>query len=320
MDNLKRIFILFFVILGITTLILVGCNVGCIDDDDDHSEYSVAEIDNNGITEHRFKFNEHHFMTIVNDNGTFNLRPHPGVDVNGWGASWYAQPFLPGAVLGNTSVGSVTSDKNGIHVSASGSVSRNASDTYGTWSFSMDFSYNPVEKKITGSGEYTITLENALSETTGDLNLYKIASNYLDDVPLLDPPGGIGDTGDMKQADVVGDTFNFTWIPPDQPAHFPGDVTNSLSVKVVGQYNNVDTAAQGYEAIAAAYKPTLTVLLTSQQSGLPMIFGGVFDVAKRQDFWEDNVGITPLILKQSTETEFHFYVNFESEALPGDGQ
>ena len=31
------------------------------------------------------------------------------------------------------------------------------------------------------------------------------------------------------------------------------------------------------------------------------------------------VGITPLILKRSIGTEFHFYVEFESVALPGDG-
>ena len=88
---------------------------------------------------------------------------------------------------------------------------------------------------------------------------------------------------------------------------------------MIGQYNNINTVAQGYEAIAAAYKPTLTVQLTSQNSDSPMIFGGVFDVTKNQDFWEDNVGITSLILKQSTKTNFTFFVNFESEAILGDG-
>ena len=28
-----------------------------------------------------------------------------------------------------------------------------------------------------------------------------------------------------------------------------------------------------------------------------MIFGGIYDTNKAQDFWEDNVGITPIILK-----------------------
>ena len=280
--------------------------------------YSIEQVDNNGITEHRFMFNKHHFMTLIDDNGTLNLRPRPGVDVNGWGSSWYVQPFLPGAVLGHTIIDSLTADSEGIHVSASGSVSYGESSTYGTWSITMDFNYNAAEKKITGIGEYSIILDETLTDTTGDLNLYKIASNYLDDVPLLS--AGIGDTGDMKQADVVGDSFNFTWVPPDQPSYFPNDISDYLLIDVVGQYNNVDTEAQGYEPIEPAYKPSLKVILISQQAGLEMIFGGIYDWEKRQLFWEDNVGITPLILKQSTETEFRFNVEFESKALPGDGQ
>ena len=284
----------------------------------DFTPYSIEQVDNNGITEHRFMFNKHHFMTLIDDNGTLNLRPRPGVDVNGWGSSWYVQPFLPGAVLGHTIIDSLTADSEGIHVSASGSVSYGESSTYGTWSITMDFNYNAAEKKITGIGEYSIILDETLTDTTGDLNLYKIASNYLDDVPLLS--AGIGDTGDMKQADVVGDSFNFTWVPPDQPSYFPNDISDYLLIDVVGQYNNVDTEAQGYEPIEPAYKPSLKVILISQQAGLEMIFGGIYDWEKRQLFWEDNVGITPLILKQSTETEFRFNVEFESKVLPGDGQ
>ena len=45
-----------------------------------------------------------------------------------------------------------------------------------------------------------------------------------------------------------------------------------------------------------------------------MIFGGIYDTAKSQDFWEDNVGITPLIQRTSTQTAFDFDVMFESKA------
>jgi hypothetical protein len=72
--------------------------------------------------------------------------------------------------------------------------------------------------------------------------------------------------------------------------------------------------------IEPAYKPSLKVRLTIQQPGIPMISGAIYDRAKSQDFWADNIGITPLILKESTETQFQFTVEFESKALPGDGQ
>jgi hypothetical protein len=84
----------------------------------------------------------------------------------------------------------------------------------------------------------------------------------------------------------------------------------------VGRY----TVALGYERIDPAYKPSLKVVLTSEQPGIPMIFGAIFDRSKGQDFWEDSIGVTPLILKESTATQFDFQVEFESMALPGDGQ
>ncbi|MCF8145333.1 MAG: hypothetical protein K9N21_15560 [Deltaproteobacteria bacterium] len=278
--------------------------------------YSLEEVNVNGIFEYRFKYQDHHFMTLVDDNGTLNLRPHPGTDINGWGSSWYLQPFLPGAMLSHASINSVNHSNTGISVDASGGVSYGVSSTYGTWSVRMEFSYNEAEKRILGAGDYTISLLGTLSSTTGDLNLFKIASNYLDNVPLLS--GGIGDTGDMDRADVIGDGFTFTWIPPDQPSHFPSDMSDFLSIDVIGNYNEVDTAEQGYEPILAAYKPSLKVVLTSQNPGLHMIFGGVYDTSKSDLFYEDNVGITPLIKKESTETNYMFDIEFLSEALPGD--
>jgi hypothetical protein len=49
-----------------------------------------------------------------------------------------------------------------------------------------------------------------------------------------------------------------------------------------------------------------------------MIFGGQFDTAKAQDFWEDNVGITPLVLDESDDSRFAFDLHIESSALPED--
>ena len=227
-------------------------------------------------------------------------------------------PFLPGAVLKYTNITSIVPTANGIDVKAKGKVSRGSSSTYGNWSTNLSFSFNPTAKEVNGSGVYSISLDSLLSTSTGDLNLYKIASNYLDNVPLLN--GSIGDTGDMAYADVKGDSFAFTWIPPLQPSHFPGDITNTLSINVSGQYNNVNTSAQGYAPIAPAYKPSINVVISSLTPGIPMIFGGIYDTTKSQQFWEDNVGITPLVLKSSTSKIFSFNLSFQSKALPNDGR
>jgi hypothetical protein len=275
--------------------------------------YSIKQVISGSETEYQFNLDNRHFGTLIDQEGTYAFRPHPGCDIDGWGSTLYLQPFLPGAILKHTTYGLVLADSDGIHINASGHVSRAITETYGTWNSVIDFTFNPVEQVITGTGQYTITLEGRLSETTGDLNLYKLASNYLDDVPLL--LGGIGDTGDMKEAVVRRDPGSiwFIWIPPDQPSYFPTEKTDFLSIDVIGQFNNIDTKAQQYESINPAFKPSLKVILTSPRTEI--MFGAIYDVSKSQDFWEDNVGITPIISKTSLETEFHFNLVIESSPL-----
>jgi hypothetical protein len=269
--------------------------------------------------EYRLKSTEggqtQHFGTLIVSNGALAFRPHPGVDPNGWGSTWYPQPFMAGAVLGHSTVDSIKAMSDGIDVLLSGDVSSGVNGAYGAWTLDMTFTYDRAMKKIAGTGNMSVALDDAIDNTTGDLNLYKIASNFLDDVPLLS--GGVGDTGDMDYAAVVANGFSFDWYPPLQPAHFPADLTDTLSIDVEGQYNEVDTAAQGHAPIAAAYKPSLKVVLDTDASVLT--FGGFYDTAVAQDFWEDNVGITPLIRTGTVGSNFDFEVAFESQALPGDG-
>lgn len=281
--------------------------------------YSVSQLQTSAGTEYRMEWTEdgetRHFMTLIESGGALALRPHPGVDPNGWGSSWYPQPFLAGAVLSHSGVDSAIATADGIEVALSGDVSSDANGTYGAWSLDMVFTYDAVAKKVAGDGVLSIALDGPIGAGTGDLNLYRIASNYLDDVPLLS--GGMGDTGDMDYAAVVANGFNFDWYPPIQPAHFPSDMTDTLSIDVKGQYNEVDSATQGHAPIAAAYKPSLKVVLSTDQSILT--FGGFYDTSVAQDFWEDNVGITPLLRVGTGGTNFDFDVDFESIALAGDG-
>src|SRR3989344_3430448 len=66
--------------------------------------YSIEQVQVGSATEHRLKYGERHFATIMENNGAFVIRPHPGDDVNGWGSSLYMQPFLPGATLKHTTL------------------------------------------------------------------------------------------------------------------------------------------------------------------------------------------------------------------------
>jgi|SRR3989344_397362 len=293
--------------------------------------YTVEPIGN----EYRCKLDGMHFMTVPKDVGIFSVRPHPGDDVNGWGSTLYIMPFLPGAILKNSTINGITANLNGIHIDAKGKVSSGESSTYGDWTSVSDFKYDAGKKSVSGQGNYNIVLQGPLAIVSnsseyvkqksprlfdiikrnsilsfGDLNLYKIASNYLDDVPLLG--NGVGDTGDMRHADALLDTAFFRWIPPLQPGHFPGIFTDNLSVYVVGDYNHVDTVAQGYARIEPAKKPSMRFDLHSRIPSTNMIFGAIYDTSKAQDFWEDNVGITPLILQSSTQTIFDFDFVFYS--------
>jgi uncharacterized repeat protein (TIGR01451 family) len=279
--------------------------------------YTYTTVPVESTVEYRFYLGQQQFMTIVMDaNNAIAIRPHPGLDVNGWGSSLYLEPFLPGATLQGTVVQSITPGSGGIDVAVSGVVSQGNSGSYGTWNGDFTFAYDPVQKEVSASGNYNISLAGELSSNTGDLNLYKLASNYLVNVPLLS--GGTGNTGDISQVNVSGGPVSgFTWVP-SQGSTYPQDNRNPISIEAVGNYNQVDTAAQGYAPIAAAYKPTIKIVLSSNETGFTLIFGGGYDSTESQEFWQDNVGITPLVLSSSTPTTYSFSVTFTSTAIAGD--
>lgn len=275
--------------------------------------------DEQNVDEYRLFCEDHHFFSVIILNDTFNLRPHPGEDINGWGSSLYLQPFFPDAVLQHTTMPIITATNYGIEIEAEGSVSLNGDETYGNWMVSLLLRCHPGSKLVSGDGTYQISLDGLMAPH-GDLNLYRIASNYLIDVPLLS--GGSGNTGDMETVLYAYDGGAVqSWTPTaSNGGHFPTDEADQLMIEVVGACNEVDTAAQGYAAIAAAAKPSLKVVLTSQNVNTDTRFGAFYATEKRQDFWEDNVGITPLIIADSTDTSFAFDVTIESTAIASDGQ
>ncbi|MBI5604645.1 MAG: hypothetical protein HY879_15000 [Deltaproteobacteria bacterium] len=275
------------------------------------ASYSITQAIN--PAQYRFYHKGKHFMSLIYEGGIYDFRPHPSVDEpDAWGSSWYFQPFLPGAVLKDTTVSNVNADSSGINVTASGKVSSSANPSgYGNWNSIISFSFSPSEQKISGAGSFTISLVGLLAGK-GDLNLFKIASNRLENVPLLGD--GYGNTGDMKRVDIIyKDKRYVVWDPLQTPGFFPSETTDSLSIDVVGEFNHVDLKRMGYSfGINPIQKPSLKVIISSNNPGVPMIFGGFFDTTKKQDFTADNVGVTPLILQSSQSKHYSFNITFES--------
>ncbi|MEK6885029.1 MAG: hypothetical protein AABY22_35685 [Nanoarchaeota archaeon] len=270
--------------------------------------YEVEQVG----AEYRFKRGGIHFGTLITQNqqgSIWDFRPHPdgGQDDNAWGTSFYMQPFLPGAVLRNTVIRPTLINSNGINIEAQGKISRGNSETFGDWSSSIVFSYIS-EERVEASGNYFISLDNSLASVGQDLNLFKIASNYLVNVPLV--PGGFGDTGDMQRADIYfNNDLKFSWIPKTGST-YPTDNTNNMAIDVIGQYNQVLQ-----KGVSPAYKPNLWVKIQRLNpfSDLSrMISGSFYDESRSQDFSADNVGITPLILKDAPETFFFFNIWLKS--------
>jgi CSLREA domain-containing protein len=259
----------------------------------------------------------------------FRPRPDQG-DPNGFGTSYYVNPFLGpnGAVepSGQPSLGtiqSVVAGPNGIAASVSGNISRNAdaSTTFGTWQWTATFTYDPATQVVASTGgTLDITLDGSLTSIGKDLNLDRLASNLLTNVPLQGD--GTGTTGDMRYARVeyatTPDLRNFSWMPPNQPAHFPSDASSHLAINVVGDINRVDTQALGGGfQIAVARKPSLSLSFDSANPDDKLSFGGTFDTTKAQDFSQDNVGAEALVLKSNTNNT-HLTFNFSVQStLPG---
>ena len=133
-------------------------------------------------------------------------------------------------------------------------------------------------------------------------------------VPLQS--GGVGDTGDMKEAVIsygadLG-SHQFIWQPQFQPAHFPTDASSQLRILAIGQINQVDTLALGQSSqIAIATKPTL--LLSFESANDPLSAGLYFDTHQAQNFAADNIGMNHLLLKQNNRsTDLHFSVDMSS--------
>jgi hypothetical protein len=280
--------------------------------------YFVVYESDGGIFQHKIFLDEgfqcHHFMTVLDDAQIYALRFHPGDDENGWGTTIYLCPFLdsepgPADVI-------VDVQYDAVRIQSSGLVRQLDGSANGTWSCDIVYSYLPQQKIISGNGTYSVRLEMSPYEKGENVNVYRIASNYLDDVNLLD--GTIGDTGDMEEVSVDLGYTSFIWDIEGLPSHFPWDFTDDLDVFVKGRYNIVDAIEMGADGfVKAAYKPSLQVRLIDQSGKKQMTFGAMWD-SEANSFEFDNVGITPLFPYTITTRDYDFDLSIMAEALADD--
>jgi hypothetical protein len=286
------------------------------------NNYCTTSITNADTSiETRCSYYGHHFMSVIEKNKCVAMRFAPGPGSDRWGTSFYPHPFLPGATIKGLTVKQVFPlGSDGIRVHLEGTVSKGTSETFGNYSFELDFKDFPSENRVYGRGYYVINLKDKLSTVNADLNVTKIASHLLTDVPLLD--GTMGNTGDTDQIRVVGwnnqgqTLSDFIWNPPTQPAHFPWDFSENLTIMLRGTYNQTDTVRQGYAPIKAAFKPGFGITL-QRKSGAQMIFGGIYNLSQSKQFWSDNIGITPLVVKSDPATNMIFELFINSYAAIG---
>ena len=200
---------------------------------------------------------------------------------------------------------SVAATVQGVQMSFGGMVNNAGQTSYGGFTYNLLFTYDEIYEKVYGNGSLSIQLPGSLASAGKDLNLSRVSSNMLTNVPLQ--TGSTGVTGDMSRASISyapgGDPRDFVWYPPDLPAHFPQDFSSYLSINAVGTVNVVNTLAlgEGFQ-IAIARKPSLRMDIQQQGTtmGNLLSFGGIFDTTKAQDFSADNIGMNHLVLQNRT--------------------
>jgi hypothetical protein len=279
-----------------------------------------------------------HFSSIVITNATIGgvfsavLRSKPGTDIDGWGPGHHLAAFLAGSDATGPIKPSVTATATveGITVTASGSVNR-VGGSYGTWNTSILLTYDQAGKKISAAGSYQVNLAGSLAAAGHDLNLGRMASNYLTSVPLQ--CGGTGNTGDTSQVQIerVGlSTAVWDWV--NYPSTCPSDTSTNMTIDAVGNCNDVDTKVMQLTdpTIHSVYKPGYKLNFESLSGTPMMIFCGAYSHGSADDRcpgmdisrcpFDDNLGMEHIV-RQGTETgtSLSFKLTSLSYAMAGDG-
>jgi len=312
--NQKKIYLFYYIIL---LIFLSGCEPGSADDDDltNESRYKVIASEVNDIVELNLLYNSKHIMSLTNKDGFLKIIPDPGNETNRESTIWYPQPYLKGAVKGDTQIVNSYADNNGFHLKAMGNVFNSDSLSTGVWTLIMDFTYNLEKEMINGIGEINIVLGTDLDVIGDNLFVYKITSNYIEDVELINPDG-FGNTGNMEKITAkFGENESLVWLPYQNPEFFPEIYNGQLSINVKGQYNNADTSTINKISKEPSYKPSVSIQLKTGEPYAKLNFGASYDYTNNKNYLSENVITNPIISKQTQETNFQFTIEFNSESI-----
>ena len=254
-----------------------------------------------------------HFLSVLQTpQGAIGVRPHPDLaDPDGWGGTWYVSPFLATGSPSGGRLKNVIADDSGVYFTTGGLLGRTETTTAGVWAATLHFVYDAAAQRINGSGALAVTLDAPLASLGTDLNVFRIASNYLDDVNV--PNVGVVDTGDMRDATVrygAGSPQDFTWVPPVQPGHFPTDQAATITTSVNGELNRLDPVFQLDST--RPRKPSMALAMTAQTAGVSQIAGLAYDTSKSKDLFADNVGVHTIVRQGTSATSLRFNWAFES--------
>jgi hypothetical protein len=280
-----------------------------------------------------------HFLSIIRrneaGNSLFAIRTHTGDDVDSWSGTAYIQPRFRGAApdfADSVTLNTVTnSGIPEVEINAHGRIPWPGGMYFaGNWSANINVNFDKQNKKVEANGQYEMNINNPAVE-----NFYfaEIASNILLDVPLND--GTTGNSGDAKRVEYMGDAFTPVWYDDNIPGgikwypsltnfgHFPNDFcTNYLEMRVIGNYNNVDTVRQdkGYKAISPSPKPSLSLEFKRATNSEPLNvhFGVFYDTNKSSYFAADNLLILPWVEPESLQSNYSFDIKIASESIPSD--
>lgn len=218
------------------------------------------------------------FASLIKTADSINFVIHPDACLTHYGILWSIVPFISNP---NTCIMKSTIEKTHILLSFYGNmIHENLS--IGSFNLSMQIQTN--HQNITDG---QIDLQIVTSDEAPDqtpLKIFHIQSQYLYDVPLIDPPDTSGDTGNFTHVMISGHSFNIYWIPINNPS------MNKSGLSFI-QMAGAKNLAVGHDLISKY--PDVEITFTSAET---IYFDGQYDIENKSNINVLNVSLSPYIL------------------------
>jgi hypothetical protein len=208
---------------------------------------------------------------------------HPDACPTHYGFLWSIVPFLSNP---NTCIMKSSIEKTHIYLSFFGNIIHE-NLLIGSFNLSMQIQRNN-QNMTDGQIDIQIVTSAAPPDQT-HLHLFHIQSQYLYDVPLIDPPDTRGDTGNFSQVMISGPSFNSYWIPINNPSLNKSGLS---FIQVAGAKN----LAVGHDLITKY--PDVEIRFSSAET---IYFDGQYDIKNKSNINARNVAISPYILVEPNQ-------------------